>query len=237
MGMACTDRGGVIPPALLGQAGIALSAALHLAAAMILLDKAVPAPPEEFPASMVVEIASEAPRPQESPHAAPRAEPEAQPPAPTPKPAAARVRTKPATPPPAAPGGPAVSAAPFPQGETAPAMEAAAPPISAPPPKTAEASSISYGVYAGRLHDLIARHRVYPPQSLRRREEGDVRLRILMGQDGRLLDIVNLAVASVHLTQAARQAVEQAAPFDPPPTSGEGTHQIAFDVTVMFRLR
>ena len=98
-------------------------------------------------------------------------------------------------------------------------------------------SSADYGAYVGRLHDLIARHRLYPPQSLRRREEGDVRLRILMGQDGRLLDIVNLAESSVHLTQAARQAVEQAAPFDPPPLSGEDSRQIAFDVTVMFRLR
>lgn len=99
------------------------------------------------------------------------------------------------------------------------------------------AGAVQYDEYAGRMHDSIAQHRVYPPQSIRRREEGDVRLRILVATDGRLLQIHTLAEASSLLTQAARNAVENSAPFAPPPRTSVSDTQIAFDVTIVFRLR
>ena len=98
------------------------------------------------------------------------------------------------------------------------------------------AEPVDYGAYVGRLHQRIVSHRVYPPQAMRRREEGDVRLRILLAGDGSLVDIFNLAEASAQLTQAARAAIQSAAPFDPPPRGGGGELRLAFDVTVAFRL-
>lgn len=97
--------------------------------------------------------------------------------------------------------------------------------------------AVDVGAYVGRLHERIARYRIYPPQALRRREEGDVRLRIRLADDGRLLEILDLAEASAILARAAHEAIESAAPFDPPPHAPGGGQALAFDVTVAFRLR
>ncbi|TAN63732.1 MAG: hypothetical protein EPN20_09225 [Magnetospirillum sp.] len=59
---------------------------------------------------------------------------------------------------------------------------------------------------------------------------------MLASTDGRLLHIQDLEEASVLLTKAARNAVESSAPFDPPPLGTASDTQIAFDVTVVFRL-
>lgn len=221
-----------------GSGAAALSVLLHLGAALLLFGTQAAPRPEDSPAPILVEIVQESPPAPAAAPAPQSAPPEAARPAtPSPSPSVARPSARVRIPaPPAAPR-PGLAPGPPPDAPAAlPAESAAAASPPAAPPAVKTVSAADFSAYVSQLHDRIARNRVYPSQSLRRREEGDVRLRILMGQDGRLLHILNLAEASIHLTQAARQAVESAAPFDPPPSSAEDGTQIAFDITVVFRL-
>jgi protein TonB len=180
-----------------------------------------PAPPAPFPGPVPVTRQEPAPSPPEARKAPP----------PSPRPVAVSRPTK------AAP-----SLQDTPVSSMGEALAEAAPPLAEPsslqaaPAPPVAVAAVDYGAYVGRLHQRIAQHRIYPPQAMRRREEGDVHLRILLAGDGSLLDILNLAEASAQLTRAARQAIESAAPFDPPPRAGGG-EKLAFDVTVAFRLR
>lgn len=234
--MVRADERGLVAMLRKGRGGMALSVVLHLAAATALLSiPALPRPDDQAP-PVIVELAVEQAVP---PAAAPAPPPPApMPPAvaasrpiPSPRQIARAVPPRPAVAPPA----PVAAPAPEPSAPASPALPAAEPPPAptAPPPA---ADPAPYGDYVGRMHDRIAQRRIYPPQSIRRREEGDVRLRVLVATDGRLLHIQNLEEASVLLTKAARNAVENSAPFDPPPPGTASDTQIAFDVTVVFRL-
>lgn len=230
--MAQADGGGALSRNRSVSGAALLSALLHAGAAILLIGFQAAPRPDEMPEPLAVEVVLEAPPPP-----VPSSLPEPPVAEPLPAPAksaahaapAARLRTIPAS-------RPSPPAAVLPEsGEAAPQAPAvAAAPVAAP---AALAEAVDYGAYVGRLHERIARYRVYPPQAMRRREEGDVRLRILLAGDGSLLDILSLAEASAQLTRAARQAIESAAPFDPPPRGGGGERRLAFDVTVAFRLR
>ena len=223
MAMACTEDCGPSTMPRRGYGPLVMSALLHLGGAALWLSLQTPPRLDDEPLrSMVVELTLEAPPPLASAEVAP---PDARP---TVAPVAAN---RPA---------PRKAAIPPPMPNASPATEA--PPIlareeAAPAPAPRPVSAVDYGTYLGRLHDRIALRRVYPPQSIRRHEEGDVRLRVLVATDGRLLQIHTLAEASALLTQAARDAVESSAPFDPPPMASPSDQQMAFDVTVAFRIR
>ncbi|EME69503.1 tonb family protein [Paramagnetospirillum caucaseum] len=210
-----------------------MSVLLHGVAVVLLIAvQAVPRP-DEMPETLPVEIILEVPSPSVPADVPPA--PAVSPPAPA-KPAAREaLPSKPRSVQVAMPAMPSVVSAVAPPEPGATAAPAA-PPVQAASP-VAAAVPVDYGAYVGILHERIARHRVYPPQAMRRREEGDVRLRILLAGDGSLVDILSLAEASAQLTQAARRAIESAAPFDPPPRGGGGELRLAFDVTVAFRLR
>ncbi len=234
--MAQADGGGALSRNRSVSGAALLSALLHAGAAILLIGFQAAPRPDEMPEPLAVEVVLEAPSPP-----VPSSVPEPSVAEPLPAPAkstahaapAARLRAIPAS-------RPSPPAAVLPEsGEAAPQAPAVATaPVAAPVAAPAAlAEAVDYGAYVGRLHERIARYRVYPPQAMRRREEGDVRLRILLAGDGSLLDILSLAEASVQLTRAARQAIESAAPFDPPPRGGGGERRLAFDVTVAFRLR
>lgn len=227
-----------------GHGGAALSVLLHLTVAAMLLGGRMAPPPTDEAPPLTVDIVLGSPPPAATTLAEPATA--VRPPSARPRPPIAKA------PPPIAPASATVAAPTAPPEAVNPAKpeavnpakpEAAAPPGPIPahstPVETARrvVEEADFGAYVGHLRDSIVQHRIYPPQAIRRHEEGDVRLRILLAKDGRLLDILNLAEASAHLTQAARQAVESAAPFAPPPEGGAPDRQIAFDVTIAFRLR
>lgn len=233
-----------------GTAPALLSLALHAAALALLLNAPLPRPVEEEARHLLVELLPEAPPVASASGRAAAAPPVATPPVPSPPVQAPPVRRREAEARPAVTRRPAV----LPPAGPPDAVEAAEgrgrieAPVQAadhsPAPPSGEIQATSrpesdaaFRAYMMRLHDRIASHRVYPPQALRRREEGDVRLRVLLARDGRLLGILNLAEASLNLTEAARQAVSDAAPFDPPPKGDDGSQTLAFEVTVAFRLR
>jgi len=223
-----------------GHGGAALSVLLHLAVAAMLLNGRMASPPAEEAPPLTVDIVMESAPPAATAMAEPAVPASPRPPSVRPRPPVAKA------PPPITAASDTAAAPTAPPEAVNPAKpEAAAPPGSIPanstPVEAATARRVveeaDFGAYVGHLRESIVQHRVYPPQAIRRHEEGDVRLRILLAKDGRLLDILNLAEASAHLTQAARQAVESAAPFAPPPEGGAPDRQIAFDVTIAFRLR
>lgn len=238
--MAQADGGGILPRDRSGRGAALLSVLLHGVAAVLLIAVQTVPRPDEMPEPLPVEIILEAPPPS-APADIPQV-PAVSPPAPA-KPAGREA--PPSKPRPVQAARPAMPSAvpaaappeepPEPGATAAPAATAVSPVHAVPP--VAAAVPVDYGAYVGTLHERIARHRVYPPQAVRRREEGDVRLRILLAGDGSLVDILSLAEASAQLTQAARRAIESAAPFDPPPRGGGGEPRLAFDVTVAFRLR
>ncbi len=239
--LAQADGGGVLPRTRTVSGAAMLSGLLHAGAAIALIGFQAAPRVQDLPEPLAVEIVMEAPVPP-----APFPEP-AQVSSPEPVPSQPVIRkVSPASPRPVAVSRPAKTAPSLPDAPAAtmgearaeaapqPAAPESSPPGGAAPPPAL--SAVDYGAYVGRLHQRIAQYRIYPPQAMRRREEGDVHLRILLAGDGSLLDILNLAEASAQLTRAARQAIESAAPFDPPPRSGGG-ERLAFDVTVAFRLR
>lgn len=235
--MARNDESDVPLMTRMGRGGTALSALLHLTVIIVLLKGVTPPRRLDQPPPLAVEIVLEAPPPAPT---LPETRPTAATPPPPPaiRPAAAHPVIHSAAPHPS-PAKAAPASPPAVTENTAPPPQAPEPMVApaAPPPPMRTAGPAEVGAYVGRLRDSIIRHRIYPPQSMRRHEEGDVQLRILLATDGRLLDILNLAEASASLTQAARHAVESAAPFEPPPPGTASDRQIAFDVTVAFRLR
>ncbi len=229
--LAQADGGVVYSPERSGSGAAILSLLLHVGAAALLIGFEAAPRPAEIPESQAVEIVFEAPPPPTSIVASP-------------VPQAAPVRAVareavPMRPRPVQPAKPAVSSnlpsAPR-QEATQAQLPVGAAEVAASPALPNSVEPVDYGAYVGRLHQRIVSHRIYPPQAMRRREEGDVRLRILLAGDGSLVDIFNLAEASAQLTQAARAAIQSAAPFDPPPRGGGGERRLAFDVTVAFRL-
>ena len=91
------------------------------------------------------------------------------------------------------------------------------------------------GRYAARLRGLIDAHKAYPPQALMRREEGTVRLRIVVDRDGKLVEVTVLSAASPHLVDASVEATKAAAPFPSLPAE-LSTQRATFELPITFRL-
>lgn len=88
--------------------------------------------------------------------------------------------------------------------------------------------------YLAEIRGRIEANKFYPAAARRRGIEGSVKIFFVLDQTGA---INNVSVGNAHrmLTAAIRQALEQAAPFDPPPWSGNKTINLSF--TIEFKLK
>ena len=219
-----------------------------------------PPPPEQKapePAPPVVE--QKPPEPQPLPEIKPPPVPET-PPAPTAEPlpppppkVSVKPEPKPELPPPPAPKAPEpqpeappVAAAPSPP-ET---RERPAPPAAVPapsPPAEKPGKGIESGVASGTsqaemnryittLFTMIDAKKVYPPQSLQRREEGTVVVKLKVAADGTLVDVSSPTESPSRLVNASLEAVRKAAPFPPLPASLKQA-EAEFEVPVVYKLQ
>jgi protein TonB len=122
----------------------------------------------------------------------------------------------------------------------APAAAPAAPPRqqAALPPATEPLDSNGRGamsLYATRLRALIEAKKSYPPQALRRQEEGSVTLHIVVDHNGRLLQVTASSDAPNVLVDAALEAVREAAPFPAFPSALERQRE-TFELPIVFKL-
>jgi TonB family protein len=86
-------------------------------------------------------------------------------------------------------------------------------------PTRLEASNGEIGRYLTDIQGKVATHLHYPPQALRRGEQGVVHVRLTLSQRGDLLDASTDAEAAPRLRDAALQAVRDSTPFPPPPST------------------
>lgn len=90
--------------------------------------------------------------------------------------------------------------------------------------------------YLVRLRERIEHHKQYPALSRRAQEEGEMVFRLMIDTGGRLTKIELVSSASSErLTNAARRAIENAAPFDPPPSAWP--NGLAVSIPIRFSLR
>jgi TonB family protein len=130
---------------------------------------------------------------------------------------------------------PAASAPAAPASAPQPAVQQAAAPPAAARTVDAALAKEALGRYAAVLHGLIEARKSYPPQALLRHEQGIVRLRIVVDQGGRLIEVTALSEAPAHLIEASVQATKAAAPFPALPTE-LGTPRATFELPITFRL-
>jgi len=91
------------------------------------------------------------------------------------------------------------------------------------------------GAYLSSIERTVKDHLIYPPQALRRHEQGVVRVSMLLAADGSVMEMKEEAgEASPQLVAAALQAVRDAAPFPPLPT---GLNDMRLVVPVVFSLK
>ncbi|HVI49745.1 MAG TPA: energy transducer TonB [Candidatus Sulfotelmatobacter sp.] len=91
--------------------------------------------------------------------------------------------------------------------------------------------------YLSAIEQTVKTHLIYPAQALRRREQGVVRVRMLVAADGSILSMEeDDQTASPLLVAAALQAVRDAAPFPPLP-QGLAEKPVRLVVPVTFALR
>lgn len=211
--------------------------------------EAPPPEPEQAPAPVPAPPPQAEPEPEPEPEPAevePEPEPEPPPPDITAKP---EPKPEPPKPPePVAPP-PAVAAPqPPPQPAPPPERQEPAPPVAtAPARETAPKKGIKEGVAGGVSQDemnryittlftMIDKRKVYPSQSLRRREEGTVIVRLKIAANGELLDVTSPTGEPERLVDASLNAVRRAAPFPPLPESFKDG-QAEFQVPVVYKLQ
>lgn len=194
--------------------------------------------PEPEPEPEPVEVEPE-PEPELEPEPEPpppditaRPEPKPEPPKPP----------EPVTPPPVVTPQPAPQPPPVPEKPAPPAVK---PPEQAakPPPKKGIKEGVAGAVsqeamnrYVTTLFTMIDRRKVYPSQSLRRREEGTVIVRLKIAADGALLDVTSPTGEPERLVDASLNAVRRAAPFPPLPESFT-SEAAEFQVPVVYKLQ
>lgn len=219
------------------KGGLAGSAALHLLALGAVLlwqaGRSSPPPASDTPPAITVSLSFAPPQ-------AAQPEPEATPPQPAPAvqaeaPAAVSKPVvkphKPAT----APQHPILAAVQDAPAAPAPTEAVQAPALAAPPAVTAPAPAIMPGAYLSSIERTVKDHLIYPPQALRRHEQGVVRVSMLLAADGSVMEMKEEAgEASPQLVAAALQAVRDAAPFPPLPT---GLNDMRLVVPVVFSLK
>lgn len=115
-------------------------------------------------------------------------------------------------------------------------------PVNPQPPKQAAAGPIAraperfVAEYIARLRKMIDDRKQYPPQSLRRNEEGTVVLRVTIASNGTISDVAVMTKITSRLAAAATEAVRAAAPFPPfPPELGNSVG--SFDIPINFKIQ
>jgi protein TonB len=134
----------------------------------------------------------------------------------------AEIPTPPA-PPPAAPVGPVTPAVPV----------AAQPAPSAPPPAPARKVIATEGIpsdYVNQVYQRINRNADYPREARLRRQQGRVAYRLTLSQAGALLAFDIDTSGSDILDQAAKEAIQRAAPFPPLPELGGSSYLLAGNI-------
>ena len=86
--------------------------------------------------------------------------------------------------------------------------------------------------YTQKILQRIEQHKRYPPAARRRRLTGTVLLSLRLDAEGRIESLRCMDGARL-LCRAAERAAREAAPFPPLPA---GTHNLAFDYRMRFRL-
>lgn len=205
------------------KAGLAGSVALHLLGlAAIVLSHPFTPPPSPEPFAVAIRLTAEVEQPPAA--AAPA------PPAPSVPPVAETVQA------PARPIHKATAAKPVVAAATA--IPSSEPAPTAPPPAPAPALPDVKGMTAAYLsvvEQSVKTHLLYPAQALRRREQGVIRVRMLVAADGEILSMESDGNdASPLLVAAALQAVRDAAPFPPLP---QGLPETRLEVPVTFSLK
>ncbi|MGB8273638.1 MAG: energy transducer TonB, partial [Alphaproteobacteria bacterium] len=141
--------------------------------------------------------------------------------------------------PPVAPGPPAT--APVPSGAVSgaaggPPSQAARPPKGIETGVAGAKAQDEMSRYLTTLFTMIDRKKVYPSQSVRRREQGTVTVRLKIARDGTLVDASSPTESPERLVDASLDAVREAAPFPPLPKSLD-RDQAVFEVPVTYRLQ
>lgn len=218
-----------------------------------------PPPPEQKAPEAPPAVEQKPPEPQPLPEIAPPPVPET-PPAPQAEavPAPPKVTARPVpkpeiAPPPAPkepepkPEAPPVAAAPSPPAETQQRPLPPAPSPSPAPPAQKPGKGIETGVeggtsqaemnrYVTTLFTMIDAKKVYPPQSLQRREQGTVVVKLEIAADGKLVDASSPTDDPKRLVDASLEAVRKAAPFPPLPASLKQA-EAEFQVPVVYKLQ
>ncbi|MBC6496771.1 MAG: energy transducer TonB [Alphaproteobacteria bacterium GM7ARS4] len=88
--------------------------------------------------------------------------------------------------------------------------------------------------YLTGIYRAIDRHKIYPRAALRRHMEGSITIRLTIGQNGHILHMELVDEVSSLFADAARQAVLDAAPFMPFPSSWTKT---SIDITIPIHYR
>lgn len=215
--------------------GTAVSIALHALAVVALwqLSRAPATPPAPPPPVELIRLQPQPPKElapppkpepvKEKPLALAPPKPVARP-LPTPKTVAAsadkaETYTPPALPAPAPPIGPTEAVAP------APAPTLPAPP--APPAaKVIETEGIPTG-YVDQVYTRINKNADYPREAKLRRQQGRVGYKLTLNPQGALLGFDIQTSGSEILDQAAREAIQRAAPFPKLPELGASTYLLA----------
>lgn len=110
------------------------------------------------------------------------------------------------------------------------------------PPKQTAAGPVARATdrvvaeYIARLRKMIDDRKQYPPQSLRRNEEGTVVLRVTIASNGTMSNVAVVTKITSRLAAAATEAVRAAAPFPPlPPELGNSVG--SFDIPINFKIQ
>ena len=138
--------------------------------------------------------------------------------------ASAETTSAPATPAPATPIGPVTPAAPAP----APAPVAAARP--APPASKVVSTEGIPTDYVNQVYARINRNTDYPQAAKQRRQQGRVGYVLTLDPQGALLKVELQPSGVDALDEAARQAIERAAPFPKLPDLGGSTYLLAGNI-------
>jgi protein TonB len=199
----------------------------------------VPPPPETVEVMVEMVSAPAEPAPPAVAEVQPAPPVETQPVAPAPPPPKPRpivIRHGPSQAITATPARPSSVAAPV--AASLPSKDApASPPLSAvPPAPTAATAEANIGRYLADIQGKVAARLRYPPQALRRGEQGLLHVHLTLSRNGDLLNASTDDASSPSLREAALQAVRDCLPFPPLPLKPP-TEQAELVIPVAFTIR
>lgn len=128
------------------------------------------------------------------------------------------------------------SIAPSPPVKAAPAVKTPASAQANPHPLSSKSDEISANAYFNAMRLMIEKNKRYPQMARRRNQEGSVRVRFLIDNNGNVnaLEIVKKAEYE-SLNKAALEAVRRSAPFAKPPAS-VAKSALKLELTINFKL-